>query len=244
VKTAAEAANPEAPKEVPWVPTKEGLQRLTWDLRADGPVRWEAGKQFLKGPRSGAVVPPGEYTATLTIGGKTVKETLTVVNDPDSHADAAGVEERYRDTEAILHEVSQLDAALNRISAIEAQLGALRVVAKGTPDEKDVDAAIDTLEKQMKTAEGQITSNPGAAESTLRVPDQVHEHLLALEAGFEGEDDPPTAAMLDQMKLLRPQYEAALQKFDDFLKTEAAVFNKTMAGHKLTGVVAGEPLQP
>jgi len=238
------AAKPEGPKEVPWVPAQEGLQRLTWDLRADGPVRWEAGKEFLKGPRSGAVVPPGAYTATLTIGGKTVTEKLTVVKDPDSHADAAGVEERYRDTEALLHEVSQLDVALNRIGAIEAQLGALRVVAKDAPDEKEVGTAIDALQKQMKAAEHAITSDPGAAESTLRVPDEVHEHLLALEAGLEGEDDAPTAAMLDQMKLLRPEYEAALQKFNDFLKTDVAAFNRTMEEHKLTGVVAGEPVQP
>ena len=243
-KTAGAGANPEAPKEAPWVPTQEGLQRFTWDLRADGPVRWEAGKEFLKGPVSGAVVPPGTYTLALTIGGTTMKEKLTVVSDPDAHADAAGMEERYRNTETILHEVSQLDVALNRIGAIEAQLGALRVVAKGTPDEKEVAAAIDALEKQMKAAEAPITSNPGAAESTLRVPDQVHEHLLALDAGFEGEDDAPTAAMQDQMKLLQPQYEAALQKFNEFLKTDVAAFNRTMADHHLTGVVEGEPVQP
>ena len=241
---AATAMNPEAPKEIPWVSAKEGLQRLTWDLRADGPVRWEAGKEFLKGPRSGAVVPPGDYTATLTIGSKTMKEKLTVAKDPDSQATIAAMEERYQDTEAILHEISQLDVVLNRIGAIEAQLGALRLVAKGTPDEKAVNTAIDALEKQMKAAEGAISSNPGAAESTLRVPDQVHEHLLALEAGFEGEDDAPTAAMLDQMKLLRPQYEAGLAKFNNFLKTELPSFNRTMADHKLTGVVAGEPVMP
>jgi photosystem II stability/assembly factor-like uncharacterized protein len=243
-KTAGTAANPEAPKEVPWVPTQEGLQRFTWDLRADGPVRWEAGKEFLKGPLSGAVVPPGTYTVALTIGGKTMTEKLTVVSDPDAHADELGMEERYRDTETILHEVSQLDVALNRIGAIEAQLGALRVVAKGTPDEKEVGAAIDSLEKQIRAAEAPITSNPGAAESTLRVPDRVHEHLLALDAGFEGEDDVPTAAMEDQMKLLQSQYETALQKFNDFLKTDVAAFNRTMADHRLTGVVAGGSVQP
>ncbi|HEX4037329.1 MAG TPA: hypothetical protein VHX37_04650 [Acidobacteriaceae bacterium] len=243
-KATGAAANPEAPKETPWVPTQEGLQRFTWDLRADGPVRWEAGKSFLKGPRAGAVVPPGTYTAKLTIDGKTMTGKLNVVEDPAAHADKAGIEERYRDSEAILHEVSQLDVALNRIDAINAQIGALRVVVKGTPDEKAVGDAIDSLEKQMKAAQAVITSNPGAAESTLRVPDMIHEHLLALSGGFEGEDGAPTAAMLDQMKLLRPEYEAALAKFNDFLKTDVPAFNRSMTDHKLTGVVAGEPVQP
>jgi hypothetical protein len=65
-----------------------------------------------------------------------------------------------------------------------------------------------------------------------------------LDGGLEGEDDAPTAALLDQMKLLRPQYEAALQKFNEFLKTDVAAFNRAMESHKLTGVVAGEPVQP
>ncbi len=243
-KAAKEEAQAEGPKEIPWIPTKEGLQRFAWDLRADGPVRWEAGKEFLKGPRSGAVVPPGEYTATLTIGGQTMTQKLTVANDPDSHGDAAGMEQRYRLTEDILHEISQLDVALNRIDAMQAQLGALRVVVKGTPDEKAVTAAIDTLEKQMNAAQHQITSNPGAAESTLRVPDQIHEHLLMLSAGLEGEDDAPTAAMLDQKKLLDPEYDTALRKFNDFLKTDVPAFNKSMADHQLTGVVTGKPVEP
>jgi photosystem II stability/assembly factor-like uncharacterized protein len=243
-KTAPEAAAPGAPKEIPWIPTHEGLQRLTWDLRADGPVRWNAGKSFLKGPLSGAKVPPGAYTATLTIGGKTMTEKLDVVEDPAVHADPTGIEERYRDSETLLHELSRLDVALNRMDGINAQLGALRVVVKGAPDEKEIGAAIDTLQKQMKAAEAVITSNPGAAESTLRVPDQIHEHLLMLYFGFQGEDDAPSQAMLDQMKLLRPQYEAALQKFNEFLKTDVSAFNRTMEDHKLTGVVAGEPVQP
>jgi len=242
--TRAKEADEQGAKDVPWIPTKEGLQRFFWDLRADGPVRWEAGKEFLKGPRSGALVPPGEYTATLTIGGQTMTQKLTVANDPSSHGDAAGMEQRYRLSEAVLHEISQLDVALNRISAIEAQVGALRVVVKGTPEEKEVDAAIDDLEKQTKAAEHQITSNPGAAESTLRVPDQIHEHLLALSGGLEGEDDAPTAAMVDQKKLLDPEYANALTKFNDFLKTDVAAFNQKMAEHHLTGVVAGSPVEP
>jgi photosystem II stability/assembly factor-like uncharacterized protein len=234
----------EGPKEVPWIPTKEGLQRFAWDLRADGPVRWEAGKEFLKGPRSGALVPPGEYTATLTIGGQTMTRKLTVANDPSSHGDLAGMEQRYRVTEAVLHELSQLDVALNRIAAIQAQLDALRVVAKGTPDEKEVNAAIDDFEKRIKATESQITSNPGAAESTLRVPDQIHEHLLMLDGGLEGEDDAPSAAMLDQKKLLDAEYDAALAKFDGFLKTDIPAFNQKMADRHLTGVVSGAPIAP
>ena len=231
-------------KEFPWVPTKPGLQRMYWDLRADGPVRWENTKDFNKGPRSGALVPPGEYTATMTIGGVTATEKLQVVNDPRSHATQADMQGRYDLAQSVLHQISQLDVALNRLDAINAQVKALAVVAKGTPDEKPVKDASDKLAKEIKAVEGEITSNPGAGESTLRAPGKVREHLFALDQILEGADEAPTPAMLEFQQRLDPQYQAAIQKFNQFLQTDLPAFNAAMAEHKLTGVVVGEPVQP
>jgi hypothetical protein len=232
------------PKRVPWVPTQTGLQRIFWNLRANGPVRWNDGKDFEKGPTSGALLPPGDYTAKLTIGGQTMTRKFTVVNDPASDGTLAGMEDRYQVTEAVLHEVSRLDVALNRLDDMRAQLKALRGATKDTPEEKAAAIAIDALQKQMKAVEAQITSNPGAAESTLRVPDQIREHLLALDGGLEGADDAPTPAMLAQKKLLQPEYESAIRNFDDFLSRDVAAFNRTMSKLGLSGVVLGSPLQP
>lgn len=238
------AAAETAPKTVPWVSTEPGLQRIVWDLHADGPVRWNSGKSFLKGPRFGPLVPPGRYTAALTIGGQTVKQTIEVVNDPSSTGTLAEIQQRYDAAESAMHELSQLDSALNRLDTIHGQLEALRAAVKGTSDEKAAGEAIDALEKQSKAVEGQITSNPGAAESTLRVPDQIHEKIFMMMFELEGEDDAPSAAMLAQEQRLQPAYEAAIHAFNDFLGTDVGAFNRKMAAEKLTGVVAGETLKP
>jgi hypothetical protein len=244
-KTAEEEeAEPGQPKKFPWVPTKPGLQRLYWDLRADGPVRWESAKDFNKGPKSGALVPPGEYTATMTVAGQTTSQKIVVANDPRSHADPAAMETLYQTTQSVLHELSQLDLALNRMDAMEAQLKALQVVVKGAVDEKEVKTAIDAFEKQIKAVQDQITSNAGAAEAVLRAPNKIREHLIAMDGLLEGSDEAPSAAALDQRQLLEPQYQSAIQKFNEFLQTDVAAFNRAMPEHKLTGVVAGEPLQP
>jgi hypothetical protein len=244
-KTAEEEeAEPGQPKKIPWVPTKPGLQRLYWDLRADGPVRWESAKDFNKGPKSGALVPPGEYTATMTVAGQTTSQKIVVVYDPRSQADPAAMEMLYQTTQAVLHELSQLDVALNRMDAMEAQLKALQVVAKGAADEQAVKTAIDALEKQIKAVQAQITSNAGAAESVLRAPNKIREHLIAMDGLLEGSDEAPRAAALEQRQLLEPQYQSTIQKFNQFLETDVATFNRAMPEHRLTGVVAGEPLQP
>lgn len=226
------------------MPTKPGLQRMYWDLRADGPVRWLATKDFNKGPRSGALVPPGEYTATMTIGGTTVSEKIQIVNDPLSRGTQADIEARYQLAEATLHQISQLDVALNRLDAIAAQMKALAVVAKDTPGEKPVKDASDKLTKQIKAVQGEITSNPGAAESTLRAPGKVREKLFSLDQILEGSDEAPTPAMLEYQQRLDPEYQSAIQKFNQFLQTDVAAFNAAMSEHKLTGVVVGEQIQP
>jgi photosystem II stability/assembly factor-like uncharacterized protein len=231
-------------KEVPWVPGQAGLHRIYWDLRADGPVRWSSALKFLQGPESGALLPPGTYTATLELGGHTASQTFTVRNDPASHAGLQEMQDRYQVTEAVLHEVSQLDVALNRLHAVEGQVQALEAAVKGSPDESAVRTAAQPLMQASAAIEAKLTSNAGALESSLRVPDEIREHLLALDALLEGEDDAPTPAVLQQQTLLEPQYRAAVRAYDDFLASSVAGFNQSMAARHLTGVLPGPTLTP
>jgi photosystem II stability/assembly factor-like uncharacterized protein len=231
-------------KAKPWVPVKPGLERIYWDLRSNGPVRWEHGKDFEKGPKAGALVVPGEYTATLTIGGRTSKRTFEVVNDPDSQATQSDMEQAYQTSEAVLHELSQVDVALNRVDAMDAQLKALRQAVKGSADAEAANAAMDTFAKQLAAVKAKLTSNPGAAESTLRVPDQMREQLSFLNGELEGTDSAPTAAILEWKKELDAQYATTIAAYNLFLKNNVQAFNEAMSSDKLSGVVAGDALQP
>ena len=78
----------------------------------------------------------------------------------------------------------------------------------------------------------------------MRWAGKIREHLFSLNGILEGADDAPTAAMVEQKQRLEPEYQAAIQKFNQFLQTDVAAFNREMAQHKLTGVVEGEAVQP
>ena len=244
-------ANPPLPKPdttkqtgAPWVPTNAGMHRIYWDLRADGPVRWTGTKDFNKGPESGALVPPGTYTATLTVNGHTESRKFDVVNDPRSHAAPAAMQAQYAFSAALMHEMSQLDAALNRLDAMRAQAAALEGAVKGTPNADAVKASVAKLDAAIAAAQARITSNPQAIESTVRYPDMIREHLQLLMGGVEGSDQAPTAAQQEQKTVLDPEYRGALTAFNGLLTGEVASFNRAMSARGLTGVVAGEPLRP
>ena len=237
------AADGAADKGKPWVPMAAGMHRIYWDLRAQGPVRWNGAKEFNKGPQSGALVPPGTYTATLTVDGHVESQTFQVASDPRSHAAPADMQAQYAFTASLMHRLSQLDVALNRLDGMRAQATALASAVKGTPNEQPVVDAVKALEARMDSVEANITSNPQAIESSVRVPDRIREHLSALDGIAEGSDQAPTEAQLAQQALLEPEYQAAVQGFNDFLTGRLAAFNQAMARLGLTGLVAGGPLQ-
>ena len=154
------------------------------------------------------------------------------------------MQQQYKVSEEVLHEFSQLDVALNRLHAIDVQANALRVAAKGTDDEKMVDASVKTLEHAAKSVKLNITSNAGAEESTLRVPDKVREHLEMLAYLLQGSDAAPAAPKLEVKAIYDREYRAAIAVYDRFLDTEVVSFNRVMASRQLTGVVPGKKLSP
>ena len=230
--------------KVPWVPGEAGLHRIYWNLRAQGPVRWTSAPQYNRGPHNGALLPPGTYTATLKIGGDSASQTFTVVNDPASTGTLAAMTERYHVTEAVLHELSRIDVALNRLHALAVQLKGLRTAVKGLPEQSEADAAIGKLARARHAILMRLTSNAGSSEATLRVPDRIHEKLLALEGLLWGSDEPVDAATLHEQVVYRREYRSAIGAYDRFLSTSVADFNQAMSGYGLTGVVTGKALRP
>ncbi|HET7207565.1 MAG TPA: hypothetical protein VFI95_13390 [Terriglobales bacterium] len=230
--------------KAPWVPVQPGMHRIYWDLRSQGPVRLEGGKEFNKGPKTGALVPPGIYTATLSIGGQTGSEKFEVVNDPRVHVSAADLEAQYAAAESVVHELSQLDIALNRIDAVRSQLSSLQLAVKGTPDEATVKSAAEQLQKQISAVQEKITSHPEAEESILRKPGVVREHLFSIRRLLEDSDQAPTKAILEQKQLVDKEYQSALQAFNNFLTSDLPAFNQQMAQRKLPGIVTGQNIEP
>jgi photosystem II stability/assembly factor-like uncharacterized protein len=63
--------------------TKKGLNRFGWDLRTKG--AWSKNKK--RSYRNGPIVPPGNYTAKLTVGDKILIQTFEVILDPRQKAE-------------------------------------------------------------------------------------------------------------------------------------------------------------
>jgi hypothetical protein len=104
--------------------------------------------------------------------------------------------------------------------------------------------AIRTLSKAATTVALDISSGATNSWSTLRRPNRIHEHLLALDSVLEGEDTPVTAATLQQNARLEEEYRSVLAGYDHFMSADVGAFNRRISRDGLTPVAAGPSLAP
>lgn len=230
-------------QRIPWVSGQAGWQRVVWDLRADGPTRWTGAQKGQEGPRAGALVPAGTYTAELKLGGETATAKIHVIEDPRARWTEADMAARYQLEEQLFGEVSVLDEALNHLSRLRGQVAAITAAEQGTAEQAAVDAAARRLEGAAARVEERMTSNPGPGDEGLHAPDQARERLLALEGTLEGSDAPPTTAQARRAAALAAMMPGIVDAYNQFLARDEAAFNQFLAARHLGGVIAGAPLR-
>lgn len=198
IRTIAAAAHRDE-HAAPHVPNDAGLNRAVWDLREDGPVRWEgAAKDEYRGPRVGAAVVPGRYTVRMTLGGTTFEQPLDVAPDPRAHLTAADYAASYAFAKTYLAKFSALDTALNALDALVKQ--------------KPGDAG---LAARAAAVRAELTADYHNDEDSLQRPGRVREDLSRLTNGTGGAT--PTAAQLDYAARVDAEYTRAMADAHAFM---------------------------
>jgi photosystem II stability/assembly factor-like uncharacterized protein len=98
------------------VPKHAGLNRASWDLNEDGPVKWTSTFKDNQGPDTGAEVIPAVYGVRLTIDGTTKEQSAAVKVDPRD-PDPAQYRARHDFLASVYGELSTVDTMLNQIDA-------------------------------------------------------------------------------------------------------------------------------
>ena len=110
-------------KDVPNVPNKAGINRFVWDFHEDGPTQWMgAAHEEYRGPKTGPVVVPGTYTVRMTLGGKTLSQTVDVKPDPRDSWTQADYQAGYDFAKKYNARYGKIDEALNNLDAIKKSL--------------------------------------------------------------------------------------------------------------------------
>ena len=187
-------------REVPVVSNDAGLNRVIWDLRENGPIRWMgAAREDYRGPRTGVLVAPGRYTERLALGGKAYQEPIDVRADPRSHYSLEQLHAAHDFYARELAVYSRINAALNRLDgAIAAATRAQADTAK-RKDTTILNARITTLLDRARELRGTLTADYHNDEDSIQRPGALREDFENFAGGFGA--DPPSPALRD---LARP----------------------------------------
>jgi hypothetical protein len=105
----------------PWISTRAGTNRFTWDLRHPGSVRVPGNKTALES-LAGPFVVPGVFQVRLTVGSQSFTRAFEVVNDPRVHVSQADLRAQLALLLQIRNKISDGHRAVNRLREARAQI--------------------------------------------------------------------------------------------------------------------------
>ncbi len=171
------------------LPKKAGIDRTSWDLAENGPVKWLGTYKDNQGPDKGADVMPGTYTIRIDADGRTAQQDIVVKADPRDPRTPEQAQARYAFLTQLLGELSGVDGMLNRIDA---------KLAHATPAQR----------ARLLAFRAKLTYNPQSVED-LRGPAMLREDLVDLLGRVQATSfQTPTQPDLQYAAQLKSEYDA------------------------------------
>ena len=214
---------------LPFVTNDAGLNRAVWDFREAGPVRWSgAARESFKGPLTGPIVVPGVYTVETMLAGRTFTEPVDVRPDPRVRFTAADYRIGHAFADAQMRRYSAVDAALNRLDAVE-------------HDARK--RGLDALADRAHAVRGILTADYHNDEDSIQRPGKVREDLQSL-FGYRASTGPPSAAVRSYAARVDAEYDAAMREVRAFFANDVASADATLRKSNAAPLAQSEPVPP
>ena len=237
--------------------TREGLNRIYWDLRSEPSAEprlrtsplYAPQPQFRPGPdgtrpAQGAgqitmLMPPGTYTVKLSVGGRDLTQSLTVRKDPNSEGTEADIEAQTRLVTALRGHANTAAAMVNQIELIRSQLEGL--------DRLGADAATKTsvneLMQQLIDAEMNLVDlrQTGTGQDGVRFGSKLMSKINYLANGVSGGDFKPTDQHMAAGQLIADEVKKVQALVDALRGRILSGFNDQLKSKNLPPIVVPGP---
>jgi photosystem II stability/assembly factor-like uncharacterized protein len=240
-------------------PVDPGINRVWWNLRTDPSTSTTLRTTPLHAPwvetdehgwpEAGGVagaarlVPPGDYTVALTVGGETHEEVLTVRKDPNSRGTEADIAENFALVKSLVDDLDAAVAVIDGAEMVRWQLQQLQAahgddatdaVAELLEDAAALEARFTELEARLYQLYG-----TGRGQDGVRWPMRTAQQIGSLMGNVESSDFPPTQQHRAVAGELSAEVEAATADYEALVAGALAEFNRALAAQGMAGIVTG-----
>ncbi len=222
-------AQPPQDKE-PKVALEAGLNRFVWNMRYPDATKiegeggtWEAFENQLVGP----AVPPGTYTARLTLGGQALETRFEIRKDPRVSATQSDLEAQLALAMKVHQKLSRTHETINAVRELKGQLDLWIARAKDQGGRSRLATAATSLRRKAGAVEEALVQvKAKSRQDTLNFPAKLNMKLAALLGSVGGADFAPTKGMRDVHEDLARRVDAQLARWDAILATDVPAFDR------------------
>ena len=213
-----------------------GMNRFEWDLRYPGVERFEKlvlWNDSLEGPRA----VPGEYSATLKVGGQNQPVKLEIMPDPRVNASTADLQAQFDFAWGINRKLTQTHQAITRIRKTRAQLETIEQRIEGQEQYAELATAATALKEQLTGIEEALyQTKMEARQDPLNFPIRLNDKLAGVMLAASYGDHPPSASAIAVRDELVAAVDTELAKLDDLLDSGLAGFNEQVDSYQLPAI--------
>ncbi|HEU4996455.1 MAG TPA: hypothetical protein VFT29_16680 [Gemmatimonadaceae bacterium] len=230
---------------------RAGLNRVYWNLQNDTTrsARMRTKPEYNEeyelnadgtrpAPGVGGItvlMPPGRYTARLTIAGTAYSQPLEVKKDPNNMATLVEIHEQNRALLALQRDHAATTEMINTIENVRGQLEALRKTIASDAGKADTRTATDSLEAKFKAVESRIVDlrMTGRGQDGVRWPVMLAGQIDYVAGTIESSDFAPTVQQKEVAAVLAKQTRDTHALLRNLMARDLANFNSRLRSQGL-----------
>jgi photosystem II stability/assembly factor-like uncharacterized protein len=231
-------------------PKQAGLNRTSWDLRHEPPVKREPGEpgEGFFGPPRGPFVPPGTYTVTVSVGSASDSKSVIVGEDPRIQLSEADRRSWYDAARRGAGLWSRADAVNRSAASLKKQLGELQQAAakrEPKPPEAVTSAIKAAAEKADALAARMSRQAPlGFAGAPLEdEPDPLLARARGVYLAVGSMSAPPTAQQQAMMDGIAREVDDAARQANALLAQDVPALNRLLSDNGMGRIEAGKAVE-
>ena len=224
-----------------FVTTNAGLNRFVWSMRYEDSEELP-GDPFTEKSITGALAPPGEYQARLTVDGESQTETFEIYIDPGVNASQEAMQAQFDLWQEVNEKLSETHRAVKRLRRARARVKTMaEMVAESEADEETkraVQERADQIAEQLSEVESELVQPEAkVAFDRLRLRTMLNAKLHNLISVIAAADAAPPRQAHDVFEELSIQVESQFDKLESILGESVADLNAAVQAAAVPPVV-------
>jgi hypothetical protein len=215
-------------------PDRQGLNRVSWDLRYPLTFKPVEGDEGWFGRPKGTFVLPGEYTIKLTARGQDLTQKVRVGVDPRSRTTPEALDARFKASQAVAELQRAFTESSDVVAAVSKDLDEVNATIKGRTDvPADVTSEVKAFSKKLDDLKEKFKGGWGGARFSI----------FDLAGQLQASASAPTEAQMRSLDQIGTRLTSHIAELNAFTSTDVPAFHDKLraAGIATAGV---KPVAP